>query len=118
MVEPGGVGNQMPLADDGRPIAGRSQQLGKCLLRAVEAVAVGAEAIGVAVLPREDGRAAGAADGIAAEAVIEDGDFKGTIYVAGPLFSLAERRYIEDLVSALGERLPAARHHPAAARAA
>lgn len=34
--------------------------------------------------------------------------FKGSVYIAGPLFSLAERTFIEDLAGALSARMPEA----------
>ena len=50
VVEAGGVGGQVPLADDGGLVAGLAQELGEGLLAAVEGAGVVGESVLVAVL--------------------------------------------------------------------
>ena len=50
IVEAGGLGLEVPLADHGCLVTRLSQQLGKGLLRAVEGISVAALAVDVAVL--------------------------------------------------------------------
>ena len=60
---PGIAFSEVPLAVDRGLVAGSLEPLGKSLLGAVEpAIGVVVEAVGVAVLAREDGGATGAAD--------------------------------------------------------
>ena len=72
VVEALGVRVEVPLADHRGPVAGAAELLGEGPLVPVELVAVAAEAVRVAVLAGEDGGAARAADGVAAERARED----------------------------------------------
>ena len=71
-VEAGRVADQVPLADDGRLVAGGVEQLGEGRLRAVEAaVGVVVEAVRVGVLAGQDRCAAGPADRVRHDAPVE-----------------------------------------------
>lgn len=72
MVEAGRVRLEVPLTDEGRLVAGVAQEFRERRLRSVEGIAVGHQAVGVAVLTRQHGGPAGRADGIAAETPVED----------------------------------------------
>ena len=61
----------MPLSDNRRLVPDLLQQLGKRLLRTIEAISISHEAVQVAVFPRLNNGSAGAADGIRAKAVGE-----------------------------------------------
>ena len=61
----------MPFADDGGLISDRLEDLGESLLLPVEEVPIAEEAVAVAVLARENGGPAGAADRVANEGTIE-----------------------------------------------
>ena len=72
VVEPGRPADQVPLADDGRLVAGRLEQFGERRLAAVEDVLlVGVEAVDVAVGAGEDGRPGRAAEGVGGQAAVE-----------------------------------------------
>ena len=71
MIETGGVRLQMPLADNGGLVAGGLQQLGHCLLRSVKRLPVVEQSIQVAVLAGQHHGAAGSADGIGHQAIVE-----------------------------------------------
>ena len=72
VIEAGGIGHQVPLAEDRGLVAGGLEQFGKRDLRAVEAaVGVVEEAVGVAVLAGEDGGPRRPADGVGHEAPVE-----------------------------------------------
>ncbi len=67
----------MPLPDHRCLVAGRLQQLWKRLLVAVESVAIGLEAVEVAVLARLDHRSARTADRIGHVAAVESHSLVG-----------------------------------------
>ena len=78
LVEAGRIGDEVPLADDRRLVAGAVQQLGERDLRAVEpAVGVVVEAVAVGVFPGQDRGPAGPADGIRHDAAVESHPFPG-----------------------------------------
>ena len=72
VVEAGGGGGQVPLADDGGLVAGLAQELGEGLLAAVEGAGVVGESVLVAVLAGEQAGPAGTADGVGHETLRED----------------------------------------------
>ena len=72
VVEAGGVGGQVPLADDSGFVAGLAQELWEGLLAAVEGAGVVGESVLVAVLAGEQAGPAGTADGVGHEALRED----------------------------------------------
>ena len=71
VVKAGGLGLEVPLADQGGLVAGGLEEFGVGLLRAVELVAVLAEAVDVAVLACEDDRAGWPADGVGDVTAVE-----------------------------------------------
>ena len=71
VVEAGGVGDEVPLADHGGLVAGALEFLGDVIALGVERLFEGVDAVLVAVLAGEDGGAAGRADRVGAEAVGE-----------------------------------------------
>ena len=71
MVEAGRLALEVPLADHGRLISGRPQELGEGRLGAVESHGVVPHAVEVAVLAGQDDGPAGGADAVSAEAVVE-----------------------------------------------
>ena len=76
-IEARRVGHQVPLADDGRVVAGLVEQAGKRrLLLLVERIEV-LDAVSVGVLAGEDRRPAGRADGVGHEAVGEPHALRG-----------------------------------------
>ncbi len=77
LVEARRRGLQMPLADDGRLVAGRLQQLRQRHLAAVEGVAVVAQPVQVTVLAGQQNGAARRADRVRDEAVREAHAFTG-----------------------------------------
>ncbi len=71
VVEAGGIGDQVPLADHGGLIAGALQFLGDVVALGIERFVQRVDAVLVAVLAGEDRGAAGRADGVGAEAIGE-----------------------------------------------
>ena len=71
VIETGGVGLQMPFADDGRLVAGGLKLLGHVRSFGVEGVVQGIDTVAVRVLSREDCSAAGRADGVGDETVLK-----------------------------------------------
>ena len=72
LVEAGRVGDQVPLAENGRLVTGRTEQLGEGRLRTVEAaVGVVVEAIQMGVLTGQNRCAAGTADRVRHDAPVE-----------------------------------------------
>ena len=72
LVEAGRVGDQVPLAKDGRLVTGRTEQFGEGRLRTVEAtVGIVVETIQVGVLTRQDRRATRPADRVRDDAPVE-----------------------------------------------
>jgi hypothetical protein len=79
---------EVPLADDGRLVAGLLQQLGEGLLGSVELISVAEEAVQVAVLARLDDRPAGPADRVGDVAVVETHALFGEPVEVGRLVEL------------------------------
>ena len=72
LVEAGRVGDQVPLAENGRLVTGRAEQLGEGRLRTVEAaVGVVVKTIQVGVLTGQDRCAAGTADRVRHDAPVK-----------------------------------------------
>lgn len=77
VVEAGGVGLEVPFADEGGLVTGLLEAFGEGDLGAVEGLLVGALAVGVAVESGEEGGARGGADGVSAEEVAHEHAFCG-----------------------------------------